>query len=138
MKGWAGWGAGGALLLVLVLAGCAGKARQVSRADFVWDRGEPQRGIASWYGGKFHGRKTASGRVFNKHEFTAAHRTLPFGTMVLVRNLQNGREVIVEITDRGPFVEGRIIDVSERAARELDMVGAGVVPSEVYRLKARR
>lgn len=138
MKGVAhvGWVVVG--LAAVLLVGCAGRGRPLSRGDFAWDGSEPQRGIASWYGGKFHGRKTASGRIYNKHEFTAAHRTLPFGTVVLVRNLKNGREVLVEITDRGPFVAGRIIDVSERAARELEMIGAGIVPSEVYVLRRRR
>jgi rare lipoprotein A len=83
-------------------------------------------GLASWYGGKFHGRLTSSGEVFNTNEMTAAHRTLPFGTIVKVINLDNGRSAIVKINDRGPFVEGRIIDLSRAAAEEIGMVGQGV------------
>jgi rare lipoprotein A len=83
-------------------------------------------GIASWYGGKFHGRLTSSGEVFDTNEMTAAHRTLPFGTIVKVTNQDNGRSAVVKINDRGPFVEGRIIDLSRAAAEELDMVGQGV------------
>jgi rare lipoprotein A len=83
-------------------------------------------GFASWYGGKFHGRLTSSGEVFDTNEMTAAHRTLPFGTMVKVTNLDNGRSAVVKINDRGPFVEGRIIDLSRAAAEEIDMLGQGV------------
>jgi len=83
-------------------------------------------GFASWYGGKFHGRLTSSGEVFDTNDMTAAHRTLPFGTMVKVTNLDNGRSAVVKINDRGPFVEGRIIDLSRAAAEEIDMLGQGV------------
>ena len=79
----------------------------------------PQYGQASWYGGKFHGRETASGERFNKYEFTAAHRKLPFGTIVRVTNLRNGKEVYVRINDRGPFVKGRILDLSLASAEAL-------------------
>ncbi|HOV62517.1 MAG TPA: septal ring lytic transglycosylase RlpA family protein [Spirochaetia bacterium] len=85
-----------------------------------------QEGYASWYGGKFHGRKTANGEIFDSNEFTAAHRTLPFGTLVKVTNLANGLSVIVRINDRGPFVEGRIIDLSRAAAAKIGMAGSGV------------
>jgi rare lipoprotein A len=83
-------------------------------------RGET--GNAAYY----HGRRTASGERVSAAEFTAAHRTLPFGTQVRVTNLQNGRSVVVRINDRGPFGRGRIIDVSRAAARELGMIGSGV------------
>jgi rare lipoprotein A len=83
-------------------------------------------GLASWYGGKFHGRLTSSGEIFDTNTMTAAHKTLPFGTMVKVTNLDNGTTAIVKINDRGPFVEGRIIDLSRAAADELGMVGTGV------------
>jgi rare lipoprotein A len=97
--------------------------------------GPAQRGKATWYGGRFHGRKTASGERFDKRALTAAHRKLPFGTRVRVTNLKNGRSVVVRINDRGPFGgKGRIIDVSEAAARKLDMIRAGVVPVTVERL----
>ena len=83
-------------------------------------------GLASWYGGKFHGRLTSSGEVFDTNTMTAAHKTLPFGTVVKVTNQDNGKIAFVKINDRGPFVEGRIIDLSRAAAMELDMVGQGV------------
>lgn len=83
-------------------------------------------GFASWYGGKFHGRLTSSGEVFDTNDMTAAHRTLPFGTVVKVTNQDNGKSTLVKINDRGPFVEGRIIDLSRAAAEQLDMVGPGV------------
>ena len=87
---------------------------------------EWQRGRASWYGPGFHGRLTASGERYDQYALTAAHKTLPFGTLVRVRSLVNGREVDVRITDRGPFVAGRIIDVSQAAAEALGMRGQGV------------
>ena len=85
-----------------------------------------QTGFASWYGSDFNGRKTASGEHYDPEEMTAAHRTLPFGTFVRVINLRNNKSVIVRITNRGPFVRGRIIDVSRAAARRLNMTKSGV------------
>ena len=85
-------------------------------------------GYASWYAGKFQGRITASGEVFDTNQLTAAHKTLPFGTIVRVTNVDNGKYVDVRINDRGPFVEGRIIDLSRRAAETLDMTGSGIAP----------
>jgi rare lipoprotein A len=87
-----------------------------------------QEGIASWYGGEFNGRPTASGEIFNASLYTAAHPTLPFGTMLTVTNLNNGRKVNVKVNDRGPFVPSRIIDLSQAAAQMLDMVAAGTAP----------
>ncbi len=87
-----------------------------------------EEGIASWYGGKFQGRKTANGEIFDTKELTAAHKTLPFGTLVRVENLDNGKSVILRINDRGPYVEGRIIDLSQRGAEELDMIRSGTAP----------
>jgi len=83
-------------------------------------------GLASWYGGKFHGRLTSSGEVFDTNTMTAAHKLLPFGTLVKVTNLDNGLSAVVKINDRGPFVEGRIIDLSRAAADEIGMLGQGV------------
>ncbi len=91
-----------------------------------------QSGTASWYGGKFHGRRTANGERYDMHELTAAHRTLPFGTLVEVRNPQNGRSVVVRVNDRGPFAKQRIIDVSYAAAMELGLVGPGTARVELY------
>ena len=93
--------------------------------------GKVEKGIASSYGNGFNGRKTANGEIYNQNTYTAAHKKLPFGTKVLVKNLRNGREVVVRINNRGPYVRGRIIDVSLKAARDLGMLKAGVVPVEV-------
>jgi len=90
-----------------------------------------ERGRASWYGKPYHGRRTASGETYDMHELTAAHPTLPFGSLVRVTNLDNGRSTVVRINDRGPFVAGRIIDVSYAAARRLAMLRAGVVRVEL-------
>mgnify|MGYP001773399256 CR=1 FL=1 len=88
-------------------------------------------GMASYYGDRFNGRRTASGERFDQSELTAAHRTLEFGTRVLVTNKVNGRSVEVTINDRGPYVHGRSIDLSKEAARELGMLGRGVAPVEL-------
>jgi len=85
-------------------------------------------GQATYYGSRSHGRKTASGETFNKNEMVCAHRTLPFGTRVRVTNKKNGRSVVVRVIDRGPFGKGKVIDLSPAAARQLDMIKAGVVP----------
>jgi rare lipoprotein A len=84
-------------------------------------------GKASWYGGHHVGRKTASGEIFTRTLRTAAHRDLPLGSLVRVTNLANHRSVVVRINDRGPYIDGRVIDLSERAARDLDMMREGVV-----------
>jgi rare lipoprotein A len=81
--------------------------------------------VASYYADDFHGRKTANGEVFDMHALTAAHRALPFNTRVLVTNLDNGKTVVVRINDRGPFVKGRIIDLSYGAAKSVGMIGPG-------------
>ncbi|MEE4288289.1 MAG: septal ring lytic transglycosylase RlpA family protein [Erythrobacter sp.] len=94
-------------------------------------------GIASFYGRKFHGRPTASGERFDMHGFTAAHRTLPFGTMVRVTNPANGRSVTVRVNDRGPFVRGRMIDLSRAAASELGMIARGHARVEVEVVDAK-
>ncbi len=83
-------------------------------------------GVASWYGGKFHGRTTASGEPYDMNAMTAAHPSLPFGTKVRVTNLENGRSVVLRINDRGPFAKRRIIDVSRHAAEHLGLLGAGL------------
>jgi len=93
--------------------------------------GYRQRGIASWYGSKFHGRRTSSGEVFDMHLATAAHRSLPLPTYAEVTNLENGRQVIVKINDRGPFHDDRLIDLSYGAAVRLDMVGSGTARVDV-------
>lgn len=88
-------------------------------------------GIASYYADKFEGRKTASDVVFRQNKMTAAHRSLPFGTKVKVTNLTNGNTIKVRINDRGPFVEGRIIDLSKKAAGKLQMINAGIAEVKI-------
>jgi rare lipoprotein A len=97
-------------------------------------KGFRQRGIASWYGKDFHGKKTSNGEIYNMYAMTGAHKTLPLGTFVQVRNLENNRRVKVRINDRGPFVRGRIIDLSYSAASELGVVGPGTARVEVIAL----
>lgn len=97
-------------------------------------RGFKQKGIASWYGKKFHGRKTSSGEIYDMYAVTAAHKTLPLGTYVRVHNLKNHKKIDVRINDRGPFVRGRIIDLSYGAAKKMGIVGPGTAPVEVIAL----
>ena len=87
--------------------------------------GFTQTGVASWYGSNFHGKNTASGETYNQKSLTAAHKTLPFNTLVRVRNMDNGKTVVVRINDRGPFKKNRIIDLSKKAATQLGMAGVG-------------
>lgn len=124
--------AGGTVLIlaVLILGGCAG-----GPDDSGSDVGSVQEGQASYYAHKFHGRPTASGEIYDENQLTAAHKTLAFGTTVRVTNLNNGKKVVVRINDRGPFVKGRIIDLSYRAAGDLDMIAAGVVKARVEVLR---
>ena len=95
-----------------------------------------EEGIASWYGVPFHGRRASNGEIYDMHKLTAAHRTLPFDTVVRVTNLSNDKSTVVRITDRGPFVDNRIIDLSMAAAREIDSIGPGVVPVRLEILSA--
>jgi rare lipoprotein A len=137
---------GGVILVAaaLLLAACGGGPRPRPAKEAPPPRGvaagKVERGLATWYGGRFHGRKTASGERFNQHAMTAAHKTLPMGTRVRVTNQRTGRSVVVRINDRGPYAKGRIIDVSRAAAEVLGMVRAGVVPVtvEVLSLPARK
>ena len=95
-----------------------------------------EQGNASWYGIPFDGRRASNGEIYDMHKLTAAHRTLPFDTLVRVTNLSNGKSTVVRITDRGPFVDNRIIDLSMAAAREIDSIGPGVVPVRLEILSA--
>jgi rare lipoprotein A len=95
------------------------------------DAGYIEEGEASWYGAPFHGRQASNGEIYDMNKLTAAHRTLPFETMVRVTNQKNGKSTVVRITDRGPFVNNRIIDLSYAAAREIESIGPGVVPVRV-------
>jgi rare lipoprotein A len=106
----------------VLLSGCAAISK--GRADL--DLGMKQRGIASWYGDDFHGKVTASGELYDMHMLTAAHRTLPLGTAARIVNVVNGKHVIIRINDRGPYVNGRTLDLSYAAAEALGMVQDGV------------
>ena len=94
-------------------------------------QGYTQKGVASYYHDSLHGRKTASGEVYNKRILSAAHKSLPLGTKVRVTKASSGKSIVVKINDRGPFVKGRIIDLSRRAARDLGIIGSGVAKVEV-------
>lgn len=110
-----------------------GGCTYVAKGHAEFDLGIKERGMASWYGEDFHGRPTASGEIYDMHGITAAHRSLPLGTVVKVVNVRNGRQVIVEVNDRGPYKKGRIIDLSYGAAKRLGMAraGVGVVECEI-------
>lgn len=110
-------------LLAIALMGTTAGNALASNVD--------QRGVASYYADYFQGRTTASGEVFNQKALTAAHRTLPFGTTVTVTRRDSGEQVEVVINDRGPFVDGRVIDLSKQAARELGMLHRGTVPVDL-------
>lgn len=96
-----------------------GKIKSLSKGDIV------EKGVASWYGPNFHGKLTANGEEYDMHGLTAAHRTLPFNTILKVENLDNGKSVQVRINDRGPYAKNRIIDLSKKAAQKIDMLGPG-------------
>lgn len=113
--------------IIILFTSCA-------RLDY-FPSGKVQRGLASWYGADFHGRLTSNKEIYNMHAMTAAHKTLPFGTYVRVKNLNNGRTAVVRINDRGPFVRGRIIDLSYAAAKKLGIAKTGVAPVEIRVLK---
>jgi rare lipoprotein A len=117
------------LAVVAFVAACGG--RQARHAEPPHHT-SALRGMATWYG---EGQMTASGERFDKHKLTAAHRTLPLGTLVRVTNTRNGKSVVVRINDRGPYGHGRIIDLSEAAARRIDMIEAGVAPVTIEVLK---
>ncbi|PEN04945.1 septal ring lytic transglycosylase RlpA family lipoprotein [Longimonas halophila] len=103
-----------------VLLGCT------STGSIAYESGATATGVASYYGDKFDGRTTANGETFDNNAYTAAHRTLPFGTRVRVTRTDTGAQVTVRINDRGPFVDGRIIDLSQRAARDINMIADGL------------
>ena len=129
-----------ALIVLVFGTGCASTRNATTMRDRnvarereagVVSVGSAEVGVASFYAHKYHGRKTASGERYNMHEMTAAHRRLPFGSKVRVTNLSNNSSVVVRVNDRGPFVKGRVIDLSLAAAKKLDMVRAGVAKVEV-------
>lgn len=119
------------LILCIFVLGCIKKLPKSMEAK----TGYTEKGIASWYGEEFKGKPTASGEIFDPEKMTAAHRTLPFGTIVKVTNFDNGKESLLEINDRGPFVKGRIIDCSKKGAKELGFYGAGIAKVKVEVVK---
>ena len=128
------------VLLLGLLVGCGG-SREVGRTTRISSRIVPrgaytQTGLGSYYANKFAGRATASGSIYRPGEMTAAHNTLPFGTLIRVTNTRNGHSVEVTVTDRGPHTKGYIVDVSRRAAVQLDIIEAGVVPVQLTVIKA--
>ncbi|HLT32060.1 MAG TPA: septal ring lytic transglycosylase RlpA family protein [Myxococcaceae bacterium] len=127
-RAWTRIAGGLGLAVVIACSGCGAskEAQRPTSRQGTTSSGHFRTGEASWYGKRFQGRTTASGERFDRHQYTAAHRKLRFGTCVNVENLSNGRKVKVRINDRGPYTGGRIIDVSEAAARKLDMIEAGV------------
>lgn len=113
-------------VLIIFIGNLATATTKLNGYDTSFLRGEIWYGNASWYGSKFHGKRTSSGEKFSRHRLTAAHKNLPFNTMVLVTNLRNNKTVIVRINDRGPFVDNRIIDLSEKAAKEIGLKEQGI------------
>jgi rare lipoprotein A len=116
------------LALLVALAGCASPPSPSAGRG---SNGSHETGLASWYSDALHGRLTASGEPYDRGAMTGAHKKLPFGSVVQVTRTDTGQRVVVTINDRGPFVEGRIIDLSRRAAEELDMIEDGVVPVRI-------
>ncbi len=112
------------ILLSLIISSCGSVVKQT--------------GQASWYGNEYDGRKTASGEVFHQNRLTAAHKTLPFGTRLKVKNLTNGKTVKVRVNDRGPFVKGRILDLSKGAAKKINMINQGVAEVEIKYKKKKK
>ena len=123
-------------LLSVLAAGCGNKPKIVLPPPTPARIGSAERGTASWYGEPYHGRRTSNGEVYDMDGLTAAHLSLPFGTVVRIRNLSNDRSVDVRINDRGPFLKGRLIDVSREAARRIEMIGPGTTRVEVTVLAA--
>ena len=127
------------LLSLAIGAGMSfGACSWVPKGDAQFDAGIKDRGVASWYGGQFHGRQAADGTVYNMEGLTAAHRTFPLGSMVRVVNLANGKFLFLRITDRGPYVKGRILDLSHAAAVHLGMERGGLSLVQVEIVGERR
>lgn len=114
-----------ALLAALLLSSACSKRKHSPPVPFTPSPGWTETGVASWYGHPYHGRKAANGETYDMEQLTAAHRTLPFGAILSVTNLTNQKQVEVRVTDRGPFVGNRIIDLSRAAARDLGIIGPG-------------
>jgi len=120
-----------AFQLIIVVSLCAGLASCTSSRPALGERGYTEEGKASYYSRKLQGHKMANGKPYRHGKLTAAHKTLPLGTRIKVTNLQNNKSVKLKVTDRGPFVRGRIVDLSGKAARRLNAIKAGVVPVRI-------
>ncbi|MEZ8022726.1 septal ring lytic transglycosylase RlpA family protein [Vibrio sp. 1F255] len=118
-------------LVLMILAGCTSTSAVGSSKTKEYAKSHTLVGKASWYGDKFHGRLTASGETYNMNANTAAHKTLPFGTIVRVTNTDNNKSVDVKINDRGPYVKGRVIDLSHKAFSQIGDVKKGVVKVKI-------
>src|SRR6266852_3183243 len=123
-----------ALVLCIAFSGCGKKRVHPPTAA---RPGSTETGVASWYGHPYHGRHAANGEIYDMEKMTAAHRTLPFGTWVRVKNLENNKTVDVRIIDRGPFVGGRILDLSHAAAVSVDMIGPGTAKVKLTIIAAK-
>ena len=123
------------MIFFIISCGVTKRGSRVASLEDIKSGAVLETGLASWYGPKFHGRTTANGERYNMNGLTAAHKTLPFNTVVRVENVDNGRTVDVRINDRGPFVGNRIIDLSRRAAEEIDMIGSGTAEVRVILLE---
>ncbi|MCW5557288.1 MAG: septal ring lytic transglycosylase RlpA family protein [Verrucomicrobiae bacterium] len=134
-KGWGAWGRWlAAIPLALLLAGCASSqtpTRSSSSSPSSSNSPGIQKGLASYYGGKYHGRRTANGETFDKNGLTAAHPNISFGTLLRVTNLENGRSVVVRVNDRYNPIKGRIIDLSEGAFYRLAPLSQGIIPVRI-------
>ena len=121
---------------ILVLTGC-GMSKETLDADYASTENARaiENGVSSWYGPNFHGKLTANGEIYDMDGITAAHRTLPFDTILLVENLDNGKTVQVRVNDRGPYAKNRIIDLSRGAAERIDMIGPGTARVRLYLLE---
>jgi rare lipoprotein A len=124
------------VLGIFVLTGC-GMSKETLNADYssAENARAIENGISSWYGPNFHGKLTANGEIYDMNGITAAHRTLPFGTILLVENLDNGKTVQVRVNDRGPYAKNRIIDLSKGAAERIEMIGPGTARVRLYLLE---
>ena len=118
-------------LILNLLVGCSSASAVSQDKTISYSRTHQLTGKASWYSQKFHGKRTASGERYNKGAYTAAHKSLPFGTIVRVTNTANAKKVDVKINDRGPFVKGRVIDLSQEAFEQIGSVKKGVVPIKI-------
>jgi rare lipoprotein A len=123
------------LIIIIILISACGISRKGTDFASAENARVIENGVSSWYGPNFHGKLTANGEVYDMDGITAAHRTLPFGTILLVENLDNGKTVQVRINDRGPYAKNRIIDLSRGAAKRIDMIEAGTARVRLYLLE---